>query len=162
MAVQDFYLKIDGIQGESTDSKHKTEIDVLSWSWGESNSGAMGHGGGGGAGKVSVQDFHFTMRVSKATPKLLLACASGKHIKSIDFVARKAGTEQQEYLKIKFSDVLISSYQMGGTGGADLEGTDSCSFNFSKVEYAYAPQKADGTLDGPITSWIDVKANTWG
>jgi type VI secretion system secreted protein Hcp len=35
MAAFDYFLKIDGIPGESTDSKHKDEIDVLSWSWGE-------------------------------------------------------------------------------------------------------------------------------
>ena len=28
------YLKIDGIDGESSDRAHKSEIDILSWSWG--------------------------------------------------------------------------------------------------------------------------------
>ena len=36
MAAFDYFLKLDGIPGESTDAKHKGEIDVLSWSWGES------------------------------------------------------------------------------------------------------------------------------
>ena len=70
MSTTDFFLKIDGIEGESTDGKHKGEIDLLSWSWGETQSGAHAAGGGGGAGKVSMQDFHFTMTVNKATPKL--------------------------------------------------------------------------------------------
>ena len=30
------FLKIGNIKGESTDSKHKDEIDVFSWSWGVS------------------------------------------------------------------------------------------------------------------------------
>ncbi len=34
MAV-DYFLKIDGIAGESTDDKHKEWIDVLSFSWGD-------------------------------------------------------------------------------------------------------------------------------
>ena len=81
MAAVDYFLKIDGIEGEATDAKHKNTIDVESWSWGETQTGvASGRGGGAGAGKVSMQDFHFVMKVNKASPKLMLACATGQHI----------------------------------------------------------------------------------
>ena len=123
MAAVDYFLKIADIEGESTDDAHGGEIDVLSWSWGETNSGTHAGGGGGGAGKVQMQDFHFTMKVNKATPKLFLACATGQHIPEATLTCRKAGTEQQEYLKIKFKDLLISSYQTGGSAG-DVVPTD--------------------------------------
>ena len=155
MAV-DFFLKIDGIQGESADAKHTDEIDVLSWSWGASQTGAMSYGGGGGAGKVAMQDFHFTQRMNKGTSKLLLACCSGEHIAKALFTARKAGKEQQEYMKITFTDILVSSYSTGGGGDEPIE---SVSLNFSKVEFAYAPQKADGTLDAYIPAGWDLKKN---
>lgn len=157
MAV-DYYLKLDGIKGESKDDKHKDEIDLESWSWGETNAGSHSAGGGGGAGKVSMQDFHFTMKVNKATPELMLACATGKHIKEALLTCRKAGTDQQEYLKIKFTDLLISSFQTGGSAGGDVP-TEQISLNFSKIEYEYKPQKADGTLDGPVKAGYDLKAN---
>ena len=32
-AAVDTFLKIDGIDGESTDDKHKGEIEVFAWSW---------------------------------------------------------------------------------------------------------------------------------
>ena len=35
MAV-DYFLKLDGIQGESADEKHKDEIQLMSFSWGGS------------------------------------------------------------------------------------------------------------------------------
>ena len=159
MAAVDYFLKIDGIKGESTDDKHKAEIDVESWSWGESNAGSHAGGGGGGAGKVVMQDFHFTMKINKATPELFLACAVGKHIKEATLTCRKAGTEQQEFLKIKFSDLLVSSYQTGGSGGGGVLPTEQVSLNFSKIEYEYTPQKADGTLDGPVKAGYDLKAN---
>jgi type VI secretion system secreted protein Hcp len=157
MAV-DYFLKIDGIPGESTDAKHKGEIDVLSWTWGESQSGSFSAGGGGGAGKVSMQDFAFVMKVNKASPKLLQACASGQHIKSAILVCRKAGEQQQEFLTIKLTECLVSSYQTGGSGGSDFE-TDSISLNFSKIEYQYCAQKQDGTLDGAIKAGWNVKEN---
>jgi type VI secretion system secreted protein Hcp len=160
MAV-DYFLKIDSIPGESTDAKHKNEIDLQSWSWGESNAGKSDAGGGGGSGKVNMQDFHFTMRINKASPKLFLACASGQHIKEALLTCRKAGKDQQEYLKIKFSDLLIASYQTGGSGGDEVP-LEQISFNFSKIEQTYAAQKPDGTLDSPVVHNWSVKTNTGG
>jgi type VI secretion system secreted protein Hcp len=156
MAAVDYFLKIDGISGESKDSNHSDEIQLESWSWGETNSGSMAAGGGGGAGKVSMQDFSFTMANNKASPELFLACAQGKHIDSCLLTCRKAGTDQQEYLKIEFTDVLISSYQTGG-GGGDVLPIESITFNFAKMKYSYAPQKDDGTLDSPLEHTVDLK-----
>jgi type VI secretion system secreted protein Hcp len=106
-----------------------------------------------------MQDFHFTMRVNKASPKLFLACANGEHIKTAVLTCRKAGKDQQEYLKWTFSNVIVSSYQTGGSGG-NVVPVDQISLNFTKVETEYKAQKPDGTLEGPIKTGYDVKANT--
>ena len=159
MASVDYFLKIEGIDGESEDGDHKGWIDVLSWSWGETQTGSMAYGGGGGAGKVSMQDFHFTMRVCKGSPKLLEACASGEHFAKADLVARKAGKTQVKFLKMKFSDLLVSSFQTGGTGSGDPVPIDQISLNYAKIEYEYAPQNKDGTLGGYIRAGWDLKAN---
>jgi len=160
MAV-DYFLKIDGIPGESEDAKHKNEIYLESWSWGETNSGSHAGGGGGGAGKVSMNDFNFVMRVNKASPKLFLACASGQHIKEALLTCRKAGKDQQEYLKIKFNDLLVSTYQTGGSSG-DVVPAEQIALNFSKIEVNYAPQKADGSLDSPVVHNWNLKENKGG
>ncbi|WP_152051599.1 Hcp family type VI secretion system effector [Tautonia marina] len=158
MASVDYFLKLDGIDGESQDDKHKNEIEVQSWSWGETNSGDASHGAGMGAGKVSMQDFHFVMQVNKSSPKLMEACATGKHIKEATLTCRKAGETAQEYLKIKFSDLLVSSYQTGGSSG-DVIPVDQISLNFSKIEYEYKEQKPDGSLGGAVKAGYDLKAN---
>lgn len=159
MAAVDYFLKLDTIDGESQDDKHKGEIDVESWSWGETNSGTSAGGGGGGAGKVSMQDFHFVMKINKATPKLMLACASGQHIKSGVLTCRKAGGDQQEYLKITMSDLLVASYQSGGSNGDGVVPVEQISLNFAKIEYEYKPQKPDGSLDSAVKTGWDLKAN---
>ena len=156
MATVDYFLKIDGIAGESQDSKHKGEIELESFSWGAAQ--ADRPGGGGGAGKVQMQDFHFVMTVNKASPKLFLACASGQHLKQATFVARKAGKDQQEFLLYKFTDILISSYQTGGAGGDTLP-FDQVSLNFAKIEMEFRPQKPDGSLGPSEKSGWDVKKN---
>lgn len=155
----DLFLKIDGIPGESRDDKHKDEIVLQSFSWGESNTGAHAVGGGGGAGRVSMQDFHFTARVSKASPKLMLACASGQHIPTAMLTARQSGEDRAgfEFLFYKLTNVIVSSFQQGGD---TLERPlDAVSLAFQKISVEYKEQKATGQI-GAITSFgWDLKAN---
>ena len=155
MAAVDYFLKIDGIQGESRDDRHKDEIDIESFSWGETQSGTFAVGGGGGSGKISMQDFHFTMPVNKASPALFLACAQGDHIKNAILTCRKAGKDQQEFMKVTMNDVLVSSFQIGGAGG--VVPTDQISLNFAKIEVEYQEQDATGKLVGSIKKWFDFK-----
>jgi type VI secretion system secreted protein Hcp len=122
----------------------------------------MGAGGGGGAGKVQMQDFHFVMNVCKASPKLFMHCATGHHVPKATLTARKAGKEQQDYLKVTFSDLLISSYQTSGQADAGHLPLDQVSFNFAKVEFEYKEQAIDGTLKGAIKNWYNLKEMTGG
>ena len=152
----DFFLKIAKIEGESADAKHAKEIDVRDWSWGASQSGTFAMGGGGGAGKVAMNDFQFECHQSKATPKLIQACALGEHLADATLTARKAGGGQQDYFTIKMFDVLISSYQVEANSERPVE---RVTLNFAKVEVEYKPQKADGGLDSPVKFGYDLKKN---
>ncbi len=162
MAAVDYFLKIDGIEGESQDHKHKGEIQLESWSFGETQSGTMAFGGGGGAGKVQMQDFHFVMKVNKASPKLFLACAQGDHIKNAILTCRKAGKEQQEFYKVTFSDLMVSSFQISGSGSGDVVPMEQISLNFTKIESEYKEQKPDGSLGGAIKAHYDLKISKGG
>jgi type VI secretion system secreted protein Hcp len=158
MAQADYFLKIDGIEGESTDDKHKNEIDIESFSYGATNSGDAASRGGAGMGKVSMQDFHFVSKISKASPKLMEACATGKHIASATLTCRRAGGKQQEYLKIKLSDLIVSSYQHGGSGNSILP-VDQFSLNYGKIEKEYTEQDDKGNDKGKIKTQYDLKKN---
>lgn len=158
MAV-DYFLELDGIKGESQDEKHKGKIELQSWSWGASQTGTHSAGGGGGAGKVNMQDFHFVMNYNCASPFLMWICAKGEHIPKATLICRKAGGKQQEYLTIKFEDLLVSSYQTGGSAHGGEVPTDQISLNFSKIEIDYKEQKKDGTLGSSIKKGYDVKMN---
>jgi type VI secretion system secreted protein Hcp len=161
MAASEYFLKVDGVQGESEDAKHKGEIELLSFSWGETNSsGHPGSGGGGaGAGKVAIQDLHLVKRLDKASPALFLACANGKHLSSAVLTVRKAGKGQQEYLVIKLTDVMVSSYQTGGSAHEAEAPIDQASLSFAKIEIEYRPQKADGSFGAPVKAGWDVLKN---
>lgn len=157
-AAVDYFLKIEGVEGGSMDERHKGEIELESFSWSKNEPGLQqsSAGAGGGAGKVNVQDFHFVMKVNKASPELMLACATGKHFKEAVLTVRKAGREQQEFLKWEFKDIFVTSYQTGGSG--DIIPTDQITINFAEIAVEYKPQKPDGTLDNPVKAGFDVKS----
>jgi type VI secretion system secreted protein Hcp len=156
MAI-DYFLRIDGIPGESPDAKHKGEIPVASFSWGETQSAPVGGGGGGGAGKVEMGPLHVTTHTSKASPPLLLACASGQHLKSAVLTARKAGKAQLEFLTFALSDVLVTGYAVGATTAEAP--TDSISLAFGQIQVEYREQAADGSIGSVTKAGWDVKAN---
>jgi type VI secretion system secreted protein Hcp len=160
MAQVDYFLKIDGIKGESQDSKHKDEIDISSYGWEMTQTGTSKTGGGAGAGKVAVHDIEFNKQIDVSTPKLMEACATGTHVKSALFTARKAGKDQQEFFTITLTDLLISSVQHSQPLGSDaLLPTECITLNFAKYEVSYKQQQADGTLGGAVKHGFSLKEN---
>ena len=155
MAAVDYFLKIDGVDGESQDRSHPNSIELLGFSWGETNASNVAHGGGGGAGRVSMQDLHFTMKVNKASPTLMLACATGKHFQKVTLICRKAGEQQKDFLKFTLSNVLVSSYQ--STGDTSADPTEQLSLNFLKIQMAYSRPSADGSVV-PVETIFDLRA----
>jgi type VI secretion system secreted protein Hcp len=185
MASADYFLKIDGIPGESQDDKHKGEIELDSFSWGASNVATSASGGGGGAGKVKFDDFVIWKPIDVSSPKLIEACTTGKHISSAVLYVRKQGGTQQEYVKVTLTDVLVSNYDLGSgalvgrrqhsaLSASSRSNTqhnvalddpaspvpmEEISLNFSKIEYEYREQDNKGGLKGPVKTVWDVKAN---
>ena len=159
MAQGDFFLKIDGIDGESQDDKLKNHIQVLSVSLGVSNLGTGGSNLGSGASKANVQDIHFTKPADKSSPNIFIHCCSGKHFPTATITMRKAaGDNKVDYLVYKLSEVFISSYNVSAHEGGGIA-QESLSLNFSTIEYNYTPQNADGTPGAKITKTYKIKEN---
>jgi type VI secretion system secreted protein Hcp len=129
------FLKLDGIEGESTTKDHKGEIAIAGFSIGAQGS-APTTGSGAGAGKVSIQSFTITKSLDKSSPLLFQAVATGKHIKeAVLSFTHKASGKEQTYLKFDFQNVLISSVQDGGSGGGTP--AEQVTFAFQKVQESF-------------------------
>ena len=154
--ASDIFAKLGDIKGESSDAKHKDEVEVLSFSWGVTNAGTVGSGGHGAA-KATFPDLSIVHTVDRASPALLKACATGMHLPGVTITQRKAGKDQQDYLVIKMNDVIITGVVDGSATGQPS--SETVTLAFAKIDLEYRPQKADGTLDAGVHFKYDLKAN---
>ncbi|MEW5931177.1 MAG: type VI secretion system tube protein Hcp [Gemmatimonadota bacterium] len=152
----DAFLKIEGIDGESTRKGFEKQIELISFSWGASNPTTIGSSGpGGGAGKASVSSFNCLKITDAASPPLFQACCSGKHFPKAKVTLRKAGGESPvDYLMYEFENVYIESVQWSGASGGDDRPTESLSLAFGRVTVTYTPQADQGATGSPVVgSW---------
>jgi type VI secretion system secreted protein Hcp len=147
--AQTFWLQVAGIDGPSTTKGFEKQIPVHSWSLGAANT-ATPVGTGGGSGKVVPEPFVVTMGVSKASPRLFLACCTGKHIANAVLIGLRKNPKGHnvKYLRVTLTDILVSSLHDGeSSGGVPL---DTVHFTYQKVEWL---------VDGEKVTF-DFKANT--
>lgn len=159
-AALDMFLKLDQIPGESIVKGHANEIDVLAFSWGVSNPATISSAGGGlTSGKPSFQELSLTKYVDLASPQLMTAAATGKHIASATFtVLRSNGTGLANYYTVTLTEVLVTSISTGGSGGEDRM-TENITLNYAKIKIDYYQQKPDGSISLGGTFTYDVAGN---
>lgn len=157
--AQDIFLKINGIDGESQDSSHKNEIEVLAWDWSIEQQSTMHAGSGGGAGKATVSDLSFEHFIDRASPNLMKYCLTGKHINEAVLVVRKAGGNPLEYLKLTMTDVIVTAVAPKGSVDDEVRMREKVALSFSKVKQEYVVQNAQGGSGGAVTAGYDIKGN---
>ena len=157
MSVADFFLNIDGIEGECTDLSHKGELQLLSFTRGATS--PRDNATGQASGKRTWDDSRFTMRIDKAAPLLLLSALQNQLIKKAVLTCRKVGglntqgkpQPGQEFFKVTFGDAMVSGWRVRGSTDHDPTPLIEFSFNYSKIEEDYKTQTAQGTLSGGIS-----------
>lgn len=161
MAQVDMFMKIVGtsqgrIRGESTDAKHAGEIEIDSFSWDIIQPYDKATGLGSGRRQHGL--FKFVMKTQVATPLLLTACSTGEHLKEAVLTCRKAGKDQQEYMKWTLKDALITHIETGydANDADDIVPSDEVSLAFNYIEVQYQQQKPDGTLGGAVVFVDDL------
>lgn len=154
MAV-DYFLKLDGIQGEAQSEKNKNEIQILSWSWGGSQVSSVSGTGGSGAGKADLSDFSVMAYFDKSTPKFFKALTKGAHIATGTMSAIKSGAEGKPYLKVDFKELFVSSLQISASSEIP---SVSVSFTYNEITIDYSIQDEKGNLTsiGPVSYNLKV------
>ena len=150
MAI-DTHIKFDGVDGESTHTDHKGEIDVLSWTWSVSNAANLS-GGGSGTGKAFPGAMTFMHHYDKASPVLAKKCAQGVHFATVVLTGRKSGEGQKDFIKVTMKEVFVTSVNPNAGGGGEI--MESVNMSYAEIEFAYKPQDEKGSLGGEVKfSW---------
>jgi len=155
MAV-DFYLKLDGITGEATDSNHKDEIQLLSFSWGGSQVTSVAGTGGSGAGRCDLSDLSIMKHLDKSSSQVFKAMISGTHIKTGVLSAVKAGADGKPFLKLSLEELFVTSVQ---TSASSEVPSESVSFSYNKIKYEYWTQNDQGILTATGAVTYNLKQN---
>jgi len=140
-AAVDMFLRLDGIvnAGESRDSIHQGEIDVLAWSWAASKPPKL---------CLNVESLSITKYVDKASPLLLTYLATGQALPGVRLTVRKAGDPPVEYVVLQLSNAIVTSVSTGGSGGEDRL-TENVTLSFATMNFKYTQQDATGKPISP-------------
>jgi type VI secretion system secreted protein Hcp len=156
----DMFLKIDGIEGESTAAGgHADWIEIESFTWGASRpSTSTGRTRGGS--RTSFSDLSVVKRIDAASPNLYLACASGKHYPSATLQIRKAGEGPVSYMEYRLENVRISAVSVSHSAGHD-EPVEEVTLSYGKIVWSYTPQDAT-RRGGSVERGWDLEMNREG
>lgn len=151
MASSDILLNLEGVPGDSTTVKGA--IDVQSWSWGESNGSVETRRGT--APKVCIQDLHFVKEVDSSSPALIMKSMLGEVIPRAELIVRRQGGagDPVDYVRLILRDVIVSSFQTGGSAGSSILPMEQISLHFNSGEFQYLRQNANGSTT-PIVAEI--------
>ena len=140
MAV-DYFLKLDGIAGESADENHTGWIQLMSFSTGASQVTSVAGTGGSGAGKADLADFSIMKYLDKATAPIFKALVMGTHIKTGSVEAVKAGAGGKPFLKYEFQEMFVTNQQLSASSEIP---TESVSFSYNQIKIEYSTQNEQG------------------
>jgi type VI secretion system secreted protein Hcp len=156
----DAFLKIDGIPGESKDSKHKDWIEIQHFNHHleQPASATASSSGGATAERVSHGTFDIIHPLDRATPKIHEACCTGRHIKEVILeLFRASDGGPVKYAEIRLEQAIISKVSL--SGGSDFP-TEVLSFSYGKIKWTYTQQnREDGTGAGNVAAGWDLTTN---
>ncbi len=159
----DCFLKIDNIEGESSDSGHQGWIEVLRYGIGLKQNISSTASSAGGASAERADFFEFTIRkyLDKASPKLALACGAGTHIDKIVVELCRAGGDKIKFMDYKLSNCVISEIiTTSGNDTIQKFPAETVKINYGKIELSYTKQKrAGGGAAGQVASGWDLQRN---
>ncbi len=170
----DIYLKLTGFQGEVTARGHRDEIEVLSYEQGIAVPAPTGGpGGAGGAGRATFSPVRFRKPLDRATPPLMVACASGQHIQEARFAFVRVGGNPMEFYRVTLTDVVITgitqiagdgaqyplSFRALDSGNAARGILEEIALGYGTITWEYWRPTATGQVGPPVKTGWDVAAN---
>jgi len=154
-AASDYFMKVDGITGESQANGMQGYIDIDGFSFQAEQLGTAVTGGGMGAGKAQFDGLEVTKPVDAATPQLFQRLGAGTHLASVEVVSRSTATAP--YVRYCFQNALITSQKQEGASGDNVH--ETLKFSVLAAGQQFTRQNPDGTLGNSVFGGWDLKTN---
>lgn len=150
------YIKFDGVDGEAQDKDHKNWSDLASFGQALHQPGGSSTGATRRRGDVIVDDLTASKELDKASPKIAEAVCKGKVFPKveIDVTASTTDAGRQTYYRYELKNVLVTSYDISGSGQAEEVPMESFSLNFEEIKVTYTETDSKGKKKGNVEySW---------
>ncbi len=142
-----YFLKIDGIAGESNDRTHRDWIDVGSFYWGITRNATVGSGSGGAA---IGSPLSWTQLLDSSVPKLFSGVATGKHFRDATLEVQSEGSTPNVFFRMEFDNLVLTALKLSGTDDVSVAGA----FVYSSLTMTYWDYE-DGRLRSTTTGTWD-------
>jgi type VI secretion system secreted protein Hcp len=131
------FLKLDGISGESADTWHAGEIELLSWQWGVS----AAHPAPDAEDSAPFTEINVTKVTDCASTELVKACLTRRVIPSARLTARQSSA--LDFIRVIMTDVYIGHVLFAQSG--DGHPTESVTLGFRAFSIEYIKAREDGS-----------------
>ena len=161
MAQVDMFLKLDGVEGESSDPAHGGEIELDGFL--QIVTSPRDPATGQATGKRRWAHLALRAQVDKSTPLLFKKLVTNEKIPKATLTCYKAGGKGKvEYLKIVLSEVYLAKVQVGQleASGGDVIAPCDFDLSFGKIEITASPQTSKGGASGTIVCNDDLMSAT--
>jgi type VI secretion system secreted protein Hcp len=154
----DLFLNFPGVAGESTNSRHRGEIDLKAFTTSASNTGTNTGGGGGGVGKVVCGQVTVVKSIDRASPQLLGRMFSGAYTPGPVTVTfeKTSGESLLDFYKVDLFNVQVTSVTQNDSETDIIR--ETVTMRATRFVYTYRPQNPTGGLGSPVTTGWDCLA----
>ncbi|MDR2105471.1 MAG: type VI secretion system tube protein Hcp [Deferribacteraceae bacterium] len=159
-----YFLKIDGIEGQSADKGHEKWVELISFSHGSQQNISIQRGGTDVMGRGQFLPFTFVHAVDKATPKLQHYCMSGNKIDKVEFAyCRFVGGAQTPVYELVLENVKVGKAVVTTITSDDdslaQQPVETVELIAGKISWKVTPIKPDATKDGAIEANFNQISN---
>ena len=107
-----YFLKVDGVDGDSTVSGFEKWFSVDGFDIGVRNTGSLSAGGGAGAGKTEFSPLTVDIHSLTGLASLFEDAAKGTHILKVELAGAQTIKDQSvKVYDVTLSNVLVSSFE---------------------------------------------------
>ncbi len=161
------FLKVEGIEGDAQNDKHRSEIVVLDYDWLITQPKTdPGYDGSQTGGRAEFKALTVIKQLDKASPNMALYCAKGSHIPKVTLSLCRDIGDQQTYMEYILTDAIITSVNphtvnenINGDGKAEKLPRERVSFAYNQIEWRYTPTDNKGRAGSPVSTGWSVGEN---